>query len=262
MGQVLHPLMVYNFHADQNVRSSNEYHLGDGNVTSQLFPGCVFWFPGTTVPDTDQHDCFWSTLSPTHDSHDNFRGWRVGGYFREKALREFRFAARRQSVHSCPLGHRHTQHTAHPADAACGTPSHTSWLEVRYMSLISWVHNRLEANGWANTQNFQSFLSDWNGILRRWYGVRVLWFSVSLKTSDGVHDRFLNRNDWVLFHWDEPPVTGATLHDHMRITGWSIAGATTFNPGSRFVDGDFNWPGAGQNWTLYNIATMPTGGPV
>jgi hypothetical protein len=256
---VNHPVQVYRHTASQNVRNANEYHLGDGNVTGTLFPGCLFWFPGTQVPDTDTDDCFWEAMFEwwRGDSHDNYWGWRVGGYFNEGVLREFRWAARlRHLMSSCPTTLRHTQHSWHPyGDTACGHGAFQSWLEARYSGLLAWISDRLQALG-NPTQNFASRVV--NNVT--YFGVRVL-YSASLKDINGVHERWLARNNWVWFTWGAPPVTGATLHDHIRVQAWSVSRTDPLTIGTRFIDADLNFPTGTQDWTWYNIATMPTGGP-
>ncbi len=270
-----HPLQVYHVADSQNVRSGNEYHLGDGNVTGRLFTGCLFWFPGTSVPPNVPMtgDCYWWTPPLSLDTHDEYLGWQVGGYFNERALREFRWAA---ALHhrglGCPQTIRHTQHTDHPGDfSPCnndGIVAGGNYLDRR-MLWLSWIDQQLRAAGWNGTvsqvfNGLQNFAHRPNvrdgGSL---FGVRVLQ-TRSLMDSAGTHLLWLARNNWVWFSWGNPPVTGATRHWAIRCIAWSTSRdvGATINYGSFFVDAALDSPTGTENWTVYSIATMPTGGPV
>jgi hypothetical protein len=269
-----HPLQVYHVADSQNVRSGNEYHLGDGNVTGRLFTGCLFWFPGTSVPPNvpTTGDCFWEEVLLHGDVHDEYRGWQVGGYFNERALREFRWAAAHHQISTvCPQTLRHTQHAnlAESHRSPCTNHSNPNDYSVRRMLWLTWIDQQLRAAGWNGTASqvfngLQNFAHRPNvrdgGSL---FGVRVLQ-TRSLMDSAGTHLLWLARNNWVWFSWGNPPVTGATRHWAIRCIAWSTsrdAGAT-INYGSFFVDAALDSPTGTENWTVYSIATMPTGGPV
>jgi hypothetical protein len=112
--------------------------------------------------------------------------------------------------------------------------------------------------------NFDAYKASHRGYLSGGPdGVRVLQ-TRSLMDSAGTHLLWLARNNWVWFSWGNPPVTGATRHWAIRCIAWSTsrdAGAT-INYGSFFVDAALDSPTGTENWTVYSIATMPTGGPV
>ncbi|AEE95273.1 hypothetical protein [Mahella australiensis] len=259
MGSYNHQMWVYwPSSGYQNLHTSRIVYDDDSNVSGKLKPGYLFWATGAATNPTLEEDCALEANDP--DIHYWRSTNKIEGYF-DLGLLKTRWAINHLMNGYCITGaHRHAQHASYCTCVNAGNcfvaDFGQTYLPNRSMLFIDWIYAET-ING--NTQNFMRRVN--NGLT--YYGARVLYNNKSLKDANGNHIRYLNRNNWVWFTYSYPPATGATLHDHIRIRAYSLTNYGTMYFGSNvfFFDNDTNYR-ADMTWAEYNVATMPTGGPV